>query len=301
MAEGICAGCGENKLLKARGLCRACYQQWKRTGSTERERQPRGMCTVPGCDKPAHGKGLCDMHIKRMKVSGSLDDPRADNVNLRSNHALYSQWQGYTRTKSYPIIDAWRDDFFAFLAGVGERPSKDHRLYRLDKDQPMGPDNFEWREKFTARKPEEGRLEYNNRYRKLRKDVTGSALWDSELRARYGVDFGTRELQAMVEAQKGLCAISGLPETSERDGRVRQMSVDHDHTTLKVRQLLRSVCNTIIGLADDDPMLLAKAILYLGKHAEDVETGQYMVNRAIAYLQRHPVNTLDRTGILPQD
>lgn len=300
MTEGICAGCGEVKVLKARGYCRACYQQWKRTGSVERYRMPRGQCTVPGCDKPAHGRGLCDMHAKRMKVSGSFDDPRADNYKLNSNSSVYSIWLGYRKPGAPPMDPAWAASALAFESGVGKKPSKEHRLVRLDKNRPMEPGNFEWRLKITDRRHDETRDEYNKRYRHARKNVLGTALWDSELRAKYGADFGTRELQAMVEAQGGLCAISGLPETSERDGRVRQLSVDHDHQTLKVRQLLRSVCNTIIGLADDDPMLLAKAILYLGKHAEDVETGQHMVNRVVAYLQRHPVASLDRNAILPQ-
>lgn len=300
MAEGICAGCGKTTFLKAKGFCRACYQQWKRTGSVERYRMPRGECTVPGCGKIAHGRGLCDMHAKRLKVSGSFDDPRADNYKLSSNSSVYSIWLGYRKPGAPPMFPAWYDNALEFEAGVGKKPSGNHRLYRIDKSKPMEPGNFEWREKVTDRRHDETRDEYNNRYRKARKNVLGTALWDSELRAKYGADFGTRELQAMVEAQGGLCAISGVPETSTREGRVRQMSVDHDHKTLKVRQLLRSVCNTIIGLADDDPMLLAKAILYLGKHAEDVETGQYMVNRAIAYLQRYPVTTLDKNAILPQ-
>lgn len=272
MAEGLCAGCGEEKLLKARGYCRACYQQWKRTGSVVRERQPRGQCTVEGCDKQAHGKGLCDMHARRLRVSGTLDDPRADNANLRSNHALYSQWQGYTRAGAYPIVDAWKNDFFAFLDGVGDRPTPAHRLYRLDKKQPMGPGNFEWREKITTRHGGETTSEYNNRYRRERKAKLGTALWDSELRAKYGI--GTREWVQMRADQNGCCAVCGSTEVAlSVKGDIRAMSVDHDHRTDAVREMTCLACNTLLGAAADDVRILHAAIGYLIKHkAEPGET-----------------------------
>ena len=274
MNTGICAGCQQEKPIKAKGFCRACYQQWKRTGSTERERMPRGVCTVPGCDKPAHGKGVCDMHIKRMKVSGSYDAPRADNVNLKTNQAAYVQWMTYRRGDGYPIVKEWFDDFFVFFEAVGERPSPQHRLHRLDKNKPMGPGNFEWRAKFTTGPRREGTMDYNARYRRERKEATGSAMWDSELRAKYGADFGRRELFAMAEAQNHRCAICGAPETiRSRNGVVRFLCVDHDHRTGKVRQLVCSACNSVLGDAEDDIRILEAAIAYLIKHkAEPGET-----------------------------
>lgn len=303
MQTAQCAGCHQEKPIKAKGYCRACYQQWKRTGSTERERMPRGQCTVPGCDKPAHGKGVCDMHIKRMKVSGSYDDPRADNVNLKTNQAAYTQWMTYRRGDGYPIVQEWFDDFFAFFAAVGERPSPRHRLHRLDKSKPMGPGNFEWREKFTTRQAHEGTLEYNNRYRKARQEVVGHSMWESDLKRKYGIDDARHK--AMYAAQNGVCAISGRPEDRVRDnGTPVYLATDHtdmpDGTKL-VRQLLRGACNTAIGLMDHDPFMLAKAILYLAKHdPAGAEAGQARVDEAIAYLQKYRVVDLDKDAILPQ-
>jgi len=296
MNVGTCIGCQQEKPIKAKGYCRACYQQWKRTGSTTRERMPRGQCTVPGCDKTAHGKGVCDMHIKRMKVSGSYDDPRADNVNLKTNQAAYVQWMTYRRGDGYPIVQEWFDDFFVFFAAVGERPSPQHRLHRLDKTRPMGPGNFEWREKVTARLHGEGTQEYNDRYRQERRNTLGTSLWDGEYQAKYGISL--RDFQNMMEAQGGVCAILGTPEVHMRGGRVRAMSVDHDHKTGAARQLLTSAANTLLGAANDDPMVLAKAILYLAKHAP--VGGQRMLDEVVAYLETHPVGSLDKDSILPQ-
>ena len=239
------------------------------------------------------------MHLKRMKVSGTLDDPRADNINLNSNQKLYAQWMGYRRVDGYPIIAEWRESFPAFLAGVGERPSLDHRLYRIDKKKPMGPGNFEWRLKMITRAPGETDAEYDKRHRYARRSANGTAMWDGDLRLKYGKDFGLRELRAMAEVQNHLCAISGQPETAVRHGRVQHLTVDHNHGTGAIRQLLTTRCNTGIGLLGDDPMTLAKAILYLAKHDPDGQ-GQAKVDAAIAYLQRYPVAGLDKTAIIPQ-
>lgn len=267
MTIAMCPGCGQEKEIKAKGLCRNCYQQQKRRGTTARDRMPRGMCTVEGCDKPAHGRRLCGMHLKRLKVSGSLDDPRADNVNLRTNQQLYGQWQSYLRPDAYPMVSEWRDDFFAFMAAVGERPTDRHRLHRIDKNKPMGPGNYEWRLPHTQRRPDETTEEYNTRFRQGRKLETGGALWDGDLRRKYGADFGLRDLRAMAEAQKHLCAICGQPEKEQRNGIIRHLAVDHDHATGKVRALLCQSCNKGLGLFMDSEDLLLAAIAYLRKHA----------------------------------
>lgn len=45
--------------------------------------------------------------------------------------------------------------------------------------------------------------------------------------------------------------------------RARDLSIDHDHITGKVRGLLCTPCNTSLGVFGDDPVLLIKAIEYL--------------------------------------
>ena len=264
----ICPGCQLERPIKAKGLCNACYVQLKRRGTLTRERQPRGMCTVPGCDKKAHGRGLCHMHLKRQRVSGSFDDPRADNINLMTNQKLYVQWTSYQRKDAYPIVPEWKNSFPAFMEAVGERPSFKHRLYRVDKNLPLGPNNFEWRTPLVQRSNDETLEEYSARHKYARRGATGSALWDNDLRGKYGADFGVKELHAMAEAQGYKCAICERPETEIRNGLVKHLAVDHDHATGKVRALLCAACNTGLGKFKDDPDVLKKAIAYLAKHGK---------------------------------
>lgn len=260
----LCPGCQQERPIKAKGLCNACYVYQKRYGKLDRERQPRGMCTVAGCDKKAHGRGMCDMHLKRLKVSGSLDDPRADNINLMTNQRLYTQWASYQREGAYPIVPEWKVSFPAFMEGVGERPSLKHRLHRLNKNLPMGPGNFVWRERMVTRDPNETDDEYNARHQQARRTVYGHGRWENDLQRNYGISL--QDVLAMAEAQDHKCAICGERETVMKNGIVKHLAVDHDHTTGKVRALLCQSCNQMLGFAKDDPDLLKRAIAYLAKH-----------------------------------
>lgn len=69
------------------------------------------------------------------------------------------------------------------------------------------------------------------------------------------------EYDAKFTAQKGVCAICGLPQTH------RLLAVDHCHATRKVRDLLCDGCNIGLGNFKDNPALLEQAKLYLERHA----------------------------------
>lgn len=91
----------------------------------------------------------------------------------------------------------------------------------------------------------------------------------SNLVSLYGITLKT--YNDMHAAQNGLCAICGEAETliHRRGGYdVRcDLAVDHDHNTGDVRSLLCSKCNKALGLLNDDPDLILKAVEYLKAHA----------------------------------
>jgi hypothetical protein len=69
------------------------------------------------------------------------------------------------------------------------------------------------------------------------------------------------EYQELFKAQNGKCACCGQCEASFK----RQLHVDHDHETGKVRGLLCTQCNPGIGYFQDSVERLEKAVAYLKK------------------------------------
>ena len=72
----------------------------------------------------------------------------------------------------------------------------------------------------------------------------------------------------MWHSQGGVCAICGKTETTKNQHGMRQLSVDHDHETGKVRGLLCSNCNSMLGFVYDNPATLVEAARYLMQHQE---------------------------------
>lgn len=73
---------------------------------------------------------------------------------------------------------------------------------------------------------------------------------------------------SMLKFQNHVCEIchKGEKIINGKSGKIRDMAIDHCHTTGKVRSLLCSSCNTAIGSFKDSPELLRKAADYLERH-----------------------------------
>jgi hypothetical protein len=69
--------------------------------------------------------------------------------------------------------------------------------------------------------------------------------------------------QAMFDAQDGRCAIC----STDTPGGKGRFHVDHCHVSGRVRALLCSRCNVMLGMAGDDITRLRAAIAYLARHA----------------------------------
>jgi hypothetical protein len=86
--------------------------------------------------------------------------------------------------------------------------------------------------------------------------------YDLELHMKrsYGIDFA--QYNDMLKKQNGACAIcNALPPNNHK----KRLSIDHCHTTGRVRGLLCDACNTALGLLKDNPDLMLKAISYLAR------------------------------------
>jgi Recombination endonuclease VII len=80
-----------------------------------------------------------------------------------------------------------------------------------------------------------------------------------------GIDMDTPLRALMEEANKSRCSICDrTPE--EMGGMIRELAVDHNHRSRKVRGLLCHQCNAGIGLFNDDPERLRMAAYYIEFH-----------------------------------
>ena len=69
------------------------------------------------------------------------------------------------------------------------------------------------------------------------------------------------QYRILFEKQNNKCAICGTEFNEKNKG-----FVDHSHLTKKVRGLLCTKCNTLLGMANDDIGILKRAIEYLNNH-----------------------------------
>lgn len=79
----------------------------------------------------------------------------------------------------------------------------------------------------------------------------------SRLKRKYGLSLG--DFERKIRIQDGLCAICGNSPTK------KNLCVDHDHDTGKVRGLLCDNCNLLLGRINDDPTIIKSAAQYLEK------------------------------------
>jgi hypothetical protein len=98
---------------------------------------------------------------------------------------------------------------------------------------------------------------------KKRHKKNPDARKNQELRTRFGINYV--EYQQMHEKQKGLCAICDKPESQILNGTVKRLSVDHCHSTGKIRGLLCTKCNVALGLLKDDINVINNCVSYLQK------------------------------------
>lgn len=80
---------------------------------------------------------------------------------------------------------------------------------------------------------------------------------------KYGIN--EKEYNSILDKQNYVCAICLKKEVKihPKSGIPAKLSVDHNHTTGKIRGLLCSNCNFAIGHLNDDPYLCQRASQYL--------------------------------------
>ena len=99
-------------------------------------------------------------------------------------------------------------------------------------------------------------LEYKKEYYSENKDRK-KCLY---LQRTYGITLD--EYNQMFTDQNGCCAVCGKHEKEH----TKALSVDHDHETGEVRELLCHACNTSFGLLQEDPEIILSLLAYARRY-----------------------------------
>lgn len=112
------------------------------------------------------------------------------------------------------------------------------------------------------RNSKRGKLAHNRGNKKYRESERGKLY---HLGYRYLWEYGITlaRYNEMLAKQNGLCAICGKPETETMRGKLKPLSVDHDHKTGKIRGLLCNNCNRAVGLLKEDIRTVSSMLTYL--------------------------------------
>lgn len=217
-----------------------------------------GPCSVIGCGSPSDSKWLCNYHYQRNRKFGFTAKINTGN---KRNHPLYLIW--HERKQRGSLCAEWTD-FWAFVEGVGDRPSPKHFLTTIDGKLPYSAMNHRWRTKLRRREGETVKA-FNARQWADRQSKDPTMERKRGLYRKYGMS--DEDFQSMAVRQNFLCEICGKPETRRHwNGEICRLSVDHCHTSGKIRDLLCWRCNTTIGRVAECPDLLDAMKAYLIRH-----------------------------------
>lgn len=210
--------------------------------------KPGPPCAI--CGKPSTARELCQLHYRRWQRHGHTEQTRPETWGQKNSHPLWDSWKW---TKRLGRVSEW-DDFWTFVADVGDRPSEEHVLRKRDKKAPAGPDNCYWSERFSTTVADDhraGRAAYAREWRA----ANPLKAKQHELQKMFGITLA--DYEAMLSAQGGVCAVCGQKDEWFN------LAVDHCHATGRIRGLLCSQCNRGLGLFKDRADLLDKAAQYL--------------------------------------
>jgi len=97
----------------------------------------------------------------------------------------------------------------------------------------------------------------SEKYKRIYREWKINGKWRKYDLKRYGIT--PEQYDEILAAQNCCCAICGIEESKLP----RRLFVDHDHKTGKVRGLLCSNCNFVLGYSKDDVSVLKNSITYL--------------------------------------
>lgn len=157
------------------------------------------VCSVDGCSNAIRAHGFCPKHLYRWEKYG---DPLVANFyqngHKKNNPKLYKTWQGmknrcYNKKcisykhyggRGIKVCDRWlgAQGFDNFLEDMGEKPSSEYSLDRINTDDDYRPENCRWA---TWEEQE------NNRRTNIYYEYMGAKMTLPQWSKKLGIAYGT--------------------------------------------------------------------------------------------------------------
>lgn len=246
----VCSIEGCTKKYEANGFCNAHYIRFRKHGDPFHVRKIISVCSIEGCMKKYDAKGFCRYHYHKFKKYG---DPLyvIPTIPLR----LCDIEGCKKKHKSNGYCDKHNFRFKKHGDPLHVRLNRDH-----DNTCKIEGCNGKYHCKgfckyHYSQSPE--RTAYQN------SDQAKANRKKSRLKK---FNLTLEEFDEIVEQQNNKCAICRNRETIKRNGIVIDLSVDHNHETNKVRELLCMRCNVRLGQKEDEKWIKLDN-KYLEKHS----------------------------------
>lgn len=93
-------------------------------------------------------------------------------------------------------------------------------------------------------------------------------LLSHQLTKKYKNIYGMKDYEEMLIEQDNKCKMCKITQNNTtRNGKIKRFNIDHCHKTGKVRGLLCSFCNSLLGYSNDSIEILESAITYLKENS----------------------------------
>lgn len=142
-----------------------------------------------------------------------------------------------------------------------EKPTKDFYKNKKNKDGLFSScivcDKKRKKEQYYANSKIK---EQQKKWRDKNKDKTTIYNWRHKIKRLYKLT--TKEWEIKFGIQKGCCDICGIHQSTLKS----RLCVDHSHIDGKVRSLLCSRCNLLVGQLEINPALIESIKSYLEKY-----------------------------------